>query len=267
MDRIPIDNYGNAARALIGARTASRDAAFFLEYLKPGMRLLDCGCGEGTITVGLAEVLSPGEVVGVDIASQSLQSATQLATDRGLSNARFEEGNVYELPFPNESFDAVFSHALFEHLTDKSKALSEIWRVLKSGGTVGLRAPDLGANIHEPYDPLIDQFWQLFVRIRDELGGESKMGRRLVGLLRTAGYIDVKGSASFETYATPDSVQWCAELFGGFTLGPPYADEWLKRRWVDRETLEKISTAWRAWAEREGAFGAYAWCEAVGWKA
>ena len=48
-------------------RLAVRDAEFLLPYLKPGLRLLDLGCGPGSITIGLAGIVAPGEVVGVDI--------------------------------------------------------------------------------------------------------------------------------------------------------------------------------------------------------
>jgi SAM-dependent methyltransferase len=229
--------------------------------------LLDCGCGEGTITVDLAALVAPGQVVGIDIAADTIQLARQLAADRGLTNVRFEVGSVYELPFADNSFDAVFSHALFEHLTDKPKALGEIRRVLKPGGFFGVRAPDSSARISEPPDPLIDQFWTLFDKIRDKLGGESKVGRRLCGLLHHTGFTQVRGSASFEWYGTPDSLLWFAELISRFAVDSPYATEWLARGWTERETLEQISAAWKGWAARPDAFAATAWCEAVGWKA
>ena len=59
--------YGQAATSIMAARTAQTHAAFFLPYLKPGMRVLDCGCGPGTITVGFGEVVAPGEVVGTEL--------------------------------------------------------------------------------------------------------------------------------------------------------------------------------------------------------
>jgi ubiquinone/menaquinone biosynthesis C-methylase UbiE len=263
---IAMDDYGNAAREYIRARTAANSAAFFLNYLKPGMELLDCGCGEGTITVDLAALLAPGRVVGIDIASIAIERARQLATDRGLTNLRLEVGSVYELPFPDASFDAVFAHTLFEHLTDKSKALREIWRVLKPGGLIGLRAPDNGAMLIEPPDPLIDQYWQLFAKIRDELGGESQVGRRLSGLLRQAGFTRVIGTATFESYGDPERAQWFADIHSRFALDSPYAKEWLARGWVEHERLKRISAAWKTWAAQPDAFTAWAYCEAVGWK-
>jgi SAM-dependent methyltransferase len=265
MDRIPMDSDDNAARENLRARTAATSAAFLLGYLKPGMALLDCGCGEGSITLGLAELVAPGQVVGVDLAPGAIERARQRAADRGVMNVRFEAGSVYALPFPDASFAAVFSHALFEHLTDRPQALREIWRVLKPGGMVGVRCPDLAAMIIEPYDPQLAHFWALIARIRDELGGDSQMGR-LCGLLQAAKFTNVRGSASLESYGTLDRRQWCAELYGRFALDAPYAQEWLRRGWIAQETLEQIGAAWQGWAGRPNAFNAEAWCEAVGWK-
>ena len=56
-------------------RTVERAADFFLPHLKSGMSLLDCGCGPGSITVGLAEVVAPGEVVGIDIETSQVETA------------------------------------------------------------------------------------------------------------------------------------------------------------------------------------------------
>jgi SAM-dependent methyltransferase len=264
---IAMDAYGNAAREYIRARTAATSAEFLLGYLKPGMQLLDCGCGEGTITVDLAAIVAPGRTVGVDIAPGAIERARQLAQERGLTNLRIEVGSVYELPFPDASFDVVFSHALFEHLTDKPKALREIKRVLKSGGLVALRSPDDRGRITEPPNPLIEQYWQLFSKVRNELGGDSQAGGRLCGLLRQAGFTGVTGSASYESYGTPEQVQWYADIHSRIALDSPYAQEWLKRGWVEHEMLEPISAAWQAWAMQPDAFAAWARCEAVGWKA
>ncbi len=59
--------YGPAATAIMARRTAQSHAAFFLQHLKPGMSLLDCGCGPGTITLGFVELVAPGQVVGTEM--------------------------------------------------------------------------------------------------------------------------------------------------------------------------------------------------------
>ena len=117
--------HDDAALESFGTRTASSHAAFFLPHLKPGMRILDCGCGPGSITVGLAQAVAPGEAVGIDIGSSSLEAAAALASEQGVSNVRFEEADIYDLPFPDESFDAAFSHNVLAHLTDPLAAVME----------------------------------------------------------------------------------------------------------------------------------------------
>src|SRR3982751_2453408 len=109
----------------LAGRTATQRGGFFLQHLRPGMRLLDCGCGPGSITLGLAEAVAPGEVVGLDIAPVQIERARALAAEERVSNARFEVGEVYALPFPDASFDAVHANALLCHLGDPVRALRE----------------------------------------------------------------------------------------------------------------------------------------------
>jgi ubiquinone/menaquinone biosynthesis C-methylase UbiE len=131
----------NIAQEIHGVRTATNVGGFFTSFLRSGIRLLDCGCGPGTITVGLAELVAPGEVTGIDASADLIASAQGNAARAGLSNATFQTGNVYSLPFADDSFDAVWAHALLEHLHDPVAALAEMRRVLQSGGIIGVRNP------------------------------------------------------------------------------------------------------------------------------
>src|SRR5215207_5702392 len=78
-------------------RTAERDAAYLLPRLTPGMRLLDIGCGPGTITTGLARAVAPGETIGIDVGAGVIEQANQHLAETGLEGVRFEVGSVYEL--------------------------------------------------------------------------------------------------------------------------------------------------------------------------
>ena len=121
--------YGTAARRHLG-RTVETHAAFFTPHLKPGMRVLDCGCGPGSITVGLADVVAPGETVGFDIGPSVIATANDLVGDR--TNVRFEEASIYELPYPDSYYDALFINKVLEH--EPETALMEVIRVLKPAG-------------------------------------------------------------------------------------------------------------------------------------
>ena len=126
--------YGPAATAMMATRTAQGHAAFFLPHLTPGMRLLDCGCGPGTISLGFAEVVAPGHVVGTEIEAAQVALAREHAATRHVANASFEVADIYALPFEDASFDAVFLSAVLGNLQDPVRGLRETYRVLKPGG-------------------------------------------------------------------------------------------------------------------------------------
>ena len=71
------------SRRMHGGRTAQVHGAFFLPHVRVGMKLLDCGCGSGSITLGLADVVAPGQVTGIDIASSELERARTSANQQG----------------------------------------------------------------------------------------------------------------------------------------------------------------------------------------
>ena len=93
----------NNAVEFMARRTADSHAAFFLPHLRPGMRLLDCGCGPGGITVGLAQRVRPGEVTGVDMGGAQLERAREHASAAKV-HVTFREASVYSLPFPDADF-------------------------------------------------------------------------------------------------------------------------------------------------------------------
>ena len=111
--------------AVFAARTASREAAFFLPYLRSGMQVLDVGCGPGSITLGLAEAVAPGSVVGIDFQPAQIKQARASAAERAVANVRFEVADAYQLPFPGHSFDAAFAHGVLMHLREPVRALVE----------------------------------------------------------------------------------------------------------------------------------------------
>src|SRR5437660_4184023 len=85
-------------------RTAENSAAHLLPHLAQGMRLLDVGCGPGTITIDLAARVSPGETIGIDADAGVVAQAAEAARRAG-SDARFEVGDVYRLDAPDGAFD------------------------------------------------------------------------------------------------------------------------------------------------------------------
>jgi ubiquinone/menaquinone biosynthesis C-methylase UbiE len=254
--------YGPAAVSLMGRRTARSHAAFFVPYLKPGMDLLDCGCGPGTITLGFAELVAPGVAVGTDIEASQVAMATEHAAQQNIANARFEVANVYALPFPDESFDAFFMSAVLGNLQEPARALREAHRVLKPGGVIGVKEFDHGGDIVYPLEPAMAQYDELYRRLRSEFGHNSESGRMIGAQLLEAGFSGLEMSASFETLSNPKVLRSAANVFIGL-LAEGWSDAFTQRGWATADEIQEMRDAWLRFAAFPGALFVAAWCEAV----
>ena len=126
MQAVAVDTYthGHAEPVLQSHRwrTAENSAGYLLPHLRPGLALLDVGCGPGTITVDLAARLAPGRVLGVDVSADPLDEARSAAEQAGVP-VDFAVGDVYALEAADDSFDVVHAHQVLQHLTDPVAAL------------------------------------------------------------------------------------------------------------------------------------------------
>ena len=251
---------------ILGRRTVTSHAAFFTPYLKSGMRLLDCGCGPGSITLGFAQLMAPGEVVGVDIAENQLEQARVSAQVQGVANVRFETANIYDLPFADNTFDAVFCHAVVEHLSEPMQALKAMCRVLKAGGMLGIRDADRAGELFWPPAPLLANGLEMWNRLLQHNGADPFIGRRLRSLLHELGLQHVVAGASYECHGPLESVELAAESASAYFSGP-FAEQVEALGWMEQSEVEQLRAAWRAWEENPHAFWARSWCEVVGWKA
>ena len=254
-----------AASDHFAGRTAETHARFFAPYLRSGMRLLDCGCGPGTISVGLADAIAPGQLVGIDLDGQHIELSRRLAADSGLSNVHFETANVYQLPYDDQSFDAVFCHAVLEHLDKPDRALAEMYRVLKPQGLIGIRTPDHDGNLLWPELQGLSAAMELVTKVIAAHGGDGSRGKQFRERLVNAGFVDIRMTASYDSYGTPEAVRAWAETCATAAEDPIISERVVSRGLADVETLAQRAAAWREWARHPGAFHARAWCEAVGW--
>jgi ubiquinone/menaquinone biosynthesis C-methylase UbiE len=247
-------------------RTAERQAAFVLRYLRPGMDLLDVGCGPGTITLGLARAVAPGQVTGVDHDVAHIQAARALAAERGVTNVTFEVGNALVLPFEDGMFDAAFENNVLTHLAqDAVGAASAVYRVLKPGGFFAARDADADSVVWGNLSDAVKQLDRLFIAWHQSRGSDITLGKRLPAILREAGFTDTVKSVSADTKGTPEEVRSHAEITL-FLLDGPFGRDIVDRGWADTSTVERLKASIRAWGEHPDAFFANVHVEVVGWK-
>lgn len=158
------------------SRTVANSAAYLRPELRPGQAVLDVGCGPGTITAELAELVGPtGRVVAVDTSAEVLESAARYAADRGLANVVFEIADVHGLPYADGEFDVVHAHQVLQHVADPVGALREMRRVTAVGGVVAARDVDYATMTWYPQVPELDRWLALYGRIARANGGEPDM--------------------------------------------------------------------------------------------
>jgi len=232
----------------MATRTVESHGQFFIPHVAPDNRILDAGCGPGTISIGLARIAHDGDLVGVDFGASQIELAIENAANAGVSNARFEVGSCYELPFEDNSFDCVFSHALMEHLARPKNALLEFFRVLKPGGVIGVCSPDFDGWILAPSSTELWAAAKAYVGLQDANGGSLRIGKQLASLLQSTGFSDVTTKARYECYESLDFI------------GKYLATQ------LDGAGMEEHAKTFLKWSSAEAGLFAQSWVSAVGRK-
>ena len=159
--------------------------------IQPGMRVLDLGCGTGTLTILIKQTYPEANVVGLDGDPTVLEIARSKANQAGVI-ITLDQGMAFQLPYPDNSFDRVLSSLVIHHLitTDKQRAMHEIYRVLRPGGE--LHIVDFGKPRHI-YAQLISLVMQRLEEAADNIQG------LLPGMIRSAGFAQVEETAQYTT--------------------------------------------------------------------
>jgi SAM-dependent methyltransferase len=156
------------------------------------MSVLYLGCGPGVTTRALAESVTPGAVVGVDLSATLLEEATRVLAADPISNLRFQRGSAYDLDLAEATFDFVYARLLFQHLTDPPRALQNILRVLKPGGLCCIVDIDDRWTLMEPEGETFARFNDRARRGQAASGGDRYVGAKLPGYLECAGFRDAR---------------------------------------------------------------------------
>lgn len=235
-------------------RTAAEAAAFLLPHLRPGMRVLDVGCGPGSITVGLAAAVAPGAVLGIDLAGADvLAIGRALAAEQGLTNVHFAQEDLFALRAA-EPFDVIYAHQVLQHLADPVAALRAMRALLRPGGLVAVRDSDYGTCTWSPPDPHLERWLALYHAVARRNGAEADAGRYLSGWVRAAGFTDLRLSGTTWTFPGYDAVATWASSWAERTTESHLARKAIEYGLATTDELQEIAAGFRAWGQRPEAF-------------
>jgi ubiquinone/menaquinone biosynthesis C-methylase UbiE len=181
-------NLLDATRARLLERARKSPSEFFAPLaLRPGVNVLDVGCGTGDFLRLIASIVSPGTAVGLDLSETMIAEALQRSKD-GLTNISFRVGSVLQLPFEAGKFDRVVATQLLLHVPDPWKALVEMKRVLSPVGRICVTEIDWGTLVVQSSDSELGRrFSELACReLRNGL-----IIRELPGQLRELGFNNI----------------------------------------------------------------------------
>jgi SAM-dependent methyltransferase len=229
-------------------RTAENSAAYVLPELVAGRRVLDVGCGPGTVTLDFCRLVAPGVVVAIDRDAGVLEAARADAVEQRVTNVTYEEGDVYALAFPDASFDVVHAHQLLQHLSDPVAALAEMRRVCAPGGVVAARDSDYAAFTWFPPDADLTRWLALYHDVARANRAEPDAGRRLLAWAHAAGFDDVRASASVWCYSAPEERAWWGDLWADRVVASAFAEQAVGFGLSTASELGRLSAAWRRWA-------------------
>jgi ubiquinone/menaquinone biosynthesis C-methylase UbiE len=236
-------------------RTAENSAAYLLPLLRPGDRLLDVGCGPGTLTADLARRVAPGQVTGIDVVAAVVSDAEAHSREAGVSNLAFLAGDFRDAGLEPASFDVVHAHQVLQHLREPVGALAAMARLAAPGGLVGAREADYSAMTWAPPNDRIRRWLDIYLAVTRRNGAEPNAGRWLLRWAHAAGLTDVTYSTSTWTFATPDDRAYWGGQWAERTVASSFAEQAVSYGIATAAELAAIAEGWREWSrEADGVF-------------
>ena len=159
-----------------------------------GSLVLEAGCGVGAQTVTLARNSPQARFVSIDIAAASVAAAREKVEAAGHGNVRFQQADLFALPFERNSFDHVFVCFVLEHLPRPREALAKLKEVLKPGGTITVIEGDHGSTYFHPDSAAAYDAIRCQVELQRAGGGNANIGRELYPLLAKAAFQEARVS-------------------------------------------------------------------------
>jgi ubiquinone/menaquinone biosynthesis C-methylase UbiE len=253
-----------SANDVFSRRTITRDAGLVVPHLHPGTRLVDFGCGPGSLTCGFAELVAPADVLGFDASEDAIRRARALAEQSGLRNVQFSVANIYDLDLLPDSFDVAHFSGVLMHLKNPQRALGLAFRSLKSGGMLAAREGQKAADwFAGPNADAVALFSSLVLERHKLRGGDPFIGKRLIPLARETGFERLQATPSFS-----DALSNVREVSRAMRsmLGQADFRAAALQGGMSAERFDRLDGELSIWADSEDSIAAFAECTVIGWK-
>eukprot|EP01062_Namystynia_karyoxenos_P036323 TRINITY_DN26450_c0_g1_i1.p1 TRINITY_DN26450_c0_g1~~TRINITY_DN26450_c0_g1_i1.p1 ORF type:complete len:313 (+),score=61.22 TRINITY_DN26450_c0_g1_i1:71-1009(+) len=259
------ENYVHGhARAVVAhhaRRTAEQFAKHTIPHLRPGARVLDVGCGPGSITRGFAKHLAnSGSITAVDVVPEVLEQARAALAGGDAAELKGIDISVlhasaYALPFADGSFDVVHAHQLLQHLQRPAAALREMRRVTAPGGVVTVREVDYESWLWYPAEPRMSHWKEVILAVGERNGNHFDAGRRVRTWLLEAGFpssgLTVGGDVVM--YADVEACAQLAETWAQRVSGTKLAEQAVAFGLASEPEVREMAQGWREWGAHKDA--------------
>lgn len=232
------------------ARTVDNSARYLVPHLRPDARLLDIGCGPGTLTVDLARLLPAGQVVAIDRDQGIVDETARHAAESGVDNVTARVGDIYNIDEPDGAFDVVHAHQVLQHLSDPVRALGQMRRLVRPGGVVAARDADYAAMTWYPADERLDRWMTVYQAVARANHAEPDAGRRLLAWARAAGFSEVEPSASVWCWADEETRRWWGGLWAQRMVESAVAEQAVGLGVATASELADIGRGFEHWAQQ-----------------
>ena len=244
--------------------TGRREVIDYLSpHLRPGLRVLDMGCGPGFVSAWLAEAVAPGELYGIDIEPSQIEMSKHLAAERGYDNASFRVADIVDLPFEDGFFDVACCNDVLAYVPDTQAALSEVKRILKPGGVVGCREIIVDSSFAHPELGVMRRGFEVFADLLEADEGHPQIGKELKRSFHEAGFKDIRTSGSFNFFGTAEEIEAFYDMVTHWFLSMDISEAAKKYGAATDSLLAEIGIASDQWKSNPGALAALAFGEAV----